>query len=221
MRSAAVAVVGALSAAAEGFAGNETGPSARRELSPSHETTRGGSFCLGGKLVPLTFILGCQRCGTNSLYEDMMSHIRGARRGHAVGPEPDYYAREQHFYATDSWDRGPQHYLAHFAACPPNSADFQFSVDATPAYIRKPIVADRLPKVLPSGVMPRLRFVIMLRDPADRLYAYWDSFVHSGAGVNNFGAWVKAAMVKARAHTLQHPYHFLITERGLLSLMLS
>ena len=34
-----------------------------------HEFQRSGSFCLGGHLAPLTFLLGCQRCGTNSLYE--------------------------------------------------------------------------------------------------------------------------------------------------------
>lgn len=34
-----------------------------------HEFQRTGSFCLGGHLAPLTFLLGCQRCGTNSLYE--------------------------------------------------------------------------------------------------------------------------------------------------------
>ena len=34
-----------------------------------NEFQRTGSFCLGGHLAPLTFLLGCQRCGTNSLYE--------------------------------------------------------------------------------------------------------------------------------------------------------
>ena len=37
--------------------------------------------------------------------------------------------------------------------------------------------------------MPKLRFVVILRDPVDRLYAYWDAFVLSGVGVNRFEAW--------------------------------
>ena len=50
----------------------------------SHEFLRSGSFCLGNKLAPLAFLLGCQRCGTNSLYEDIMGSVKGARRGHAL-----------------------------------------------------------------------------------------------------------------------------------------
>jgi len=44
-----------------------------------HEFQRTGSFCLGGHLAPLTFLLGCQRCGTNSLYEDIIGSVSGAR----------------------------------------------------------------------------------------------------------------------------------------------
>ena len=43
-----------------------------------HEFQRTGSFCLGGHLAPLTFLLGCQRCGTNSLYEGARRAPRGA-----------------------------------------------------------------------------------------------------------------------------------------------
>ena len=156
-----------------------------------HDFLRAGSFCLGGKLAPLTFLLGCQRCGTNSLYEDIIgrcvtnsaladaswchrdhssglsliphmstclpalapSHlptyltycVHGARPGHALRGEPEYYSREQHFFATDTWSKGAQHYLSHFPDCPGHSAGFQFAIDATPAYLRKPIVAEGRP----------------------------------------------------------------------------
>ena len=132
----------------------------------AHEFLHAGSFCLGGHLAPLTFLLGCQRCGTNSLYEDIIGSVQGARAGHALHGEADYYGREQHFYATDSWSQGPAHYLSHFPDCPGHWAGYQFVLDATPAYMRKPIVADRLVELLPQAAHPKLKFVVILRECA-------------------------------------------------------
>ena len=108
-----------------------------------HEFQRTGSFCLGGHLAPLTFLLGCQRCGTNSLYEgdsrgalchtlqplstllpapDIIGSVRGARSAHSLRGEPAVYSREQHFFATDTWSQGATHYLNHFPDCPGHSA---------------------------------------------------------------------------------------------------
>ena len=159
------------------------------------EFSREGTFCSHNHLMPLALMLGCQRCGGQSLYEDVMNSVRGARRGHALRGEPEHYGREQHFYATDAWSQGVPHYLEHFPPCPrQQSSPYEFTVDATPAYLRKPIVADRLVEVLPRNAVPKLRFVVILRDPVDRLYAYWDAFVLSGVGVNRFEAWADKTM---------------------------
>ena len=180
--------------------------SAGRSLAAAtpHATFHGGTFCLGHSLAPAAFLLGCQRCGTGSLYEDIMTHVQGARRGHALHGEPDYYGREQHFFATDSWSHGVHHYLDHFPACPGAHADLSFVVDATPAYLRKPIVATRLKSLYPAPALPRLRFLVILRDPARRLHAYWDTFVLAGTGVNNFAAWVETTLGKVLVCQRQH-----------------
>jgi len=117
------------------------------------------------------------------------------------------HSREQHFYfyASDSWWQGMRHYKEHFADCPPSgSADFHFSVDATPAYVRHPAVATRPPEVLPREALPRLRFIVMLRDPAERLYAYWDAFVLPGVGVHDFDAWLGPVLARGRACQHRH-----------------
>ena len=185
---------------------NTSLPPPRRELNQvSHEIHRSGTFCMGNHIAPLVFLLGCQRCGTASLYEDMISHVRGARRGHSLKGEADYYAREQHFFATDSWSRGVHHYLEHFPTCPhQHSSDLAFTIDATPAYMRKPIVATRIPTVYPPSAVHKMKFVVILRDPAKRLYAYWDTFVTSGLGVNDFEVWSKNAVAKTKECQLKN-----------------
>ena len=168
-----------------------------------HEVHRSGTLCLERRLAPTLLMLGCQRCGTSSLYEDVMLHVRGARRGHALHGEPEYYGREQHFFATDSWSRGMHHYLAHFPPCPDHKSGFAFATDATPAYLRKPIVVERLVDTY-QGQIAKLKFVVLLRDPTDRLYAYWDTFVLKGTGVDNFDRWVKVTMAKVAECQQKH-----------------
>jgi hypothetical protein len=145
---------------------------ARRRLVLDHHVQKGGSLCVGSHLAPVVMLLGCQRCGTASLWEDMVTHVQGARRGHSLHGEPDYYGREMHFFATDSWSLGMRHYLEHFPSCPKGRAadEFEFAVDATPAYLRKPIVATRLRDAYPAVALPLLRFVVILRDPVHRLH---------------------------------------------------
>jgi hypothetical protein len=42
-----------------------------------------------------------------------------------------------------------------------------------------------MPAVFPPAALAKLKFVLILRDPVRRLYAYWDTFVLSGTGVNS------------------------------------
>lgn len=186
---------------------NATSSQGRQLAALDHKLHKSGTFCLGNKLAPLVMLLGCQRCGTGSLYEDIMQHVKGARRAHSLHGEADFYAREQHFFATDSWSLGVKHYLDHFPPCPKGHGaehELSFTMDATPAYLRKPIVVSRLQEVYPNVAIPALRFVIILRDPVDRLHAYWDSFVQAGAGVNDFAKWVDLTMGKVQQCQRSH-----------------
>ena len=182
-----------------------TNATAHRRLGGlEHHLHRSGTFCLGAHLAPLVMLLGCQRCGTGSLYESVMTHISGARRGHALHGEAEYYGREMHFFATDAWSKGVNHYLSHFPTCPHDNSRFEFTVDATPAYMGKPIVTSRIRDVYPSAVMPHMRFLVILRDPVERLHAYWDTFVQSGAGTNDFNTWTILLLDKVKTCQRAH-----------------
>ena len=87
---------------------------------------------------------------------------------------------------------------------PTSLAGFQFTLDATPAYLRKPIVADRMLELMPSAAVPKLKFVVILRDPAMRLYAYWDQYVLKGAGVNDFDKWLDLTLKSVRECQRKH-----------------
>ena len=133
-------------------------------------------------------------------------------QAHALASNPAFhpptdYGREMHFFATDAWSQGVHHYLEHFPQCPKGRAadtELAFAVDATPAYLRKPIVATRLRDVYPSVALPHLRFVVILRDPVERLHAYWDTFVQAGVGVNDFKKWVDTTLEKVKTCQKAH-----------------
>ena len=119
----------------------------------------------------------------------------------ALTDKGDVSKKEKDFFGDPSmWRRGRNWYEKIWPNCPRTAAGQQLpqsayvAIDATPAYLRKPIVADRLVEVLPRNAVPKLRFVVILRDPVDRLYAYWDAFVLSGVGVNRFEAWADKTM---------------------------
>ena len=175
---------------------------ARQLAGLEHSLHRTGTFCLGGHLAPLFFILGAQRSGTASLYEDLMEHVRGSKRGHALRGEPEYYGREMHFFAMDTWSKGVKNYLDHFPQCPRRVDELTFTIDATPAHIRKPIVSTRLHDVYPPAVHDKLRFIIILRDPVDRIWSYWNSFVKdpkSALGWEaDFARWTELTMDTVR-----------------------
>ena len=86
-------------------------------------------------------------------------------------------------------------------------AGFQFTLDATPAYLRKPIVADRMLELMPNAAHSKLKFVVILRDPAKRLFAYWDQYVLKGAGVNDFDKWLDLTLKSVRECQRKHGDH--------------
>ena len=59
-------------------------------------------------------------------------------------------------------------------------------------------------ELMPSAAVPKLKFVVILRDPAMRLYAYWDQYVLKGAGVNDFEKWLDITLKSVRECQRKH-----------------
>lgn len=99
-------------------------------------------------------IAGAMRCGTTSLFH-WLGHHPGVFP--AAGKELHYFDRH--------YDRGVDWYRSHFAG----ARERQVCGEATPAYLFLPWARERM-----VDDLPRTRFIVSLRNPADRAWShYW------------------------------------------------
>ncbi|GGM09530.1 MULTISPECIES: sulfotransferase family protein [Micromonospora] len=103
--------------------------------------------------LPDFLIIGGQRCGTTSLHHYLAAHpdVRAA-----TGKELQYFSVHH--------GRGERWYRAHF---PPPAAGRQ-TFEASPYYLFHPRVPARV-----AALLPRARFVALLRDPVERAYSHY------------------------------------------------
>jgi hypothetical protein len=134
--------------------------------------------------APNFFLVGASKCGTTSLF-------------HALGRHPEVFVcpvKEPGFFAPGvpvepgsptSW----ADYLALFGAVRSQRA----VGEATTSYLATPGTAKRI-----SDRLPHARILMVLRDPADRLFAYYAAARVAGAS-SSFHAWVEAERAKESA----------------------
>ena len=134
--------------------------------------------------APNFFLVGASKCGTTSLF-------------HALGQHPDVFVcpvKEPGFFAPGvpvepgsptTW----ADYLALFGAVRSQPA----VGEATTSYLATPGTAKRI-----RDRLPHARILMVLRDPADRLFAYYVAARVAGVSLS-FRAWVEAEQSKESA----------------------
>jgi hypothetical protein len=105
---------------------------------------------------------GVQKGGSSALASYMSGHTQICL---AKIKEVHYFNKDQHF-PPGAIDYAPYH--AYFEPGPLHKV----LGDATPTYIYWPLAAGRI-----AEYNPAMKFIILLRDPAERAYSHWNMFV--------------------------------------------
>ncbi len=103
--------------------------------------------------LPDFLVIGAQRCGTTSLYRDLVRHpqVRAP-----LGKELHYFSLRH---------RRP---LGWYRTCFPDLAEGEQTFEATPYYLFHPSVPARVAATLPDA-----KFVAVLRDPVERAFSHY------------------------------------------------
>ena len=107
---------------------------------------------------PDFIILGAQKAGTTSLYDNLVQHPRVISA----------YRKEVHFFDNQS-SKGVDWYRQQFPKYR-RARPWIVTGEATPYYLFHPQVPDRI-----RATSPKAKFIILLRDPVSRAYSHYQT----------------------------------------------
>jgi hypothetical protein len=117
--------------------------------------------------MPDFLIIGTKRGGTTSLWRYLIQHPLVPRLF------PAWNTKTSHYF-EDNFSRGEAWYRSHFptvrqrAAREGRHGGPTRVGEAAPLYMFHPLAAQRV-----AGVLPRVRLIVLLRDPVERAYSHW------------------------------------------------
>jgi hypothetical protein len=132
--------------------------------------------------LPDFLIIGTKRGGTTSLWRYLIAHPLVPRLFPAWNTKTSHYFEE-------NWGRSPAWYRSHFptsrqrAALERRHGGPCRAGEAAPLYLFHPLVAARV-----AGLMPRVRIIVLLRDPVRRAYSHWKERRTEGTEPLDFAA---------------------------------
>jgi hypothetical protein len=110
------------------------------------------------RALPDFLILGAQKAGTTTLYDNLVKHPR-------VVPAD---IKEVHFFDSN-WTRGVNWYRGHFALKSALQREAgTITGEGSPYYLFHPLVPARVRQVVPAA-----RLLVVLRDPVERAYSHY------------------------------------------------
>ena len=113
---------------------------------------------------PDFLIIGAQRAGTTALFSILNQHSS------IVGSKE----KEIHYFDNDDWYAQKRLYQYHaYFPLPFNTPENAKLFEATPIYMFHPQAARRL-----YSYNPGLKFIILLREPAERAFSAWTMYHH-------------------------------------------
>ena len=115
------------------------------------------------RVLPDFLIVGAQKCGTSSLYRNLINHP-------SIAPA---FVKEVHFF-NNHFQKGMDWYRTYFPSVPYKyyitqiqKRDF-VTGEATPGYIFHPHAPRRI-----SESLPHVKLIVLFRNPVDRAYSHY------------------------------------------------
>lgn len=155
--------------------------------------------------LPDFLIIGTKRGGTTSLWRYLVQHPLVPRLFPAWNTKTTHYLEENHH-------RGEAWYRSHFptarrrAALERRHGSPPRVGEAAPLYMFHPLAAARA-----AHLMPRVRIVVLLRDPVERAWSHWKERRGEGVEPLSFGAALAAEehrIAGERARMIVDPHYF-------------
>lgn len=137
-------------------------------------------------IKPSFMIIGAQKAGTSALYNYLSQHSE------LISSNP----KEVHFF--DTYDViNINNYHKFF---PKQFSTSKISFEATPRYLYFPGTAERL-----RNYNPKLKFIVLLRDPVSRAYSAWNMYQQ----LKNNENFMKVIKINSIKHTHHRLYDYL------------
>ena len=112
-------------------------------------------------MLPDFIIIGAQKAGTTTLYENLCQHPKIDR---CATDEAHYFDRTQYFYNEKPIKKHLDEYKDLFV----READDHLVFEKTPAYSAFPFIPARIHKVVPN-----IKLILSMRNPIDRAYSQY------------------------------------------------
>jgi len=127
--------------------------------------------------LPNFLIIGETKCGTTSLYDNLIQHPQilptvGNGNNRIVDASVPLGVKELRFFDRN-YHKGWDWYKSCFPECPEGC----ITGEATPMYLNRTLVLDRIASILQDNV----KIIVMLRNPAERLLSHY----HHMGKINN------------------------------------
>lgn len=147
-------------------------------VASAHASNGGALDSVPEQAWPLFFLIGQPKAGTSSLFAELR-HLKAVSGATPLEEEPVYFDKEVHFFDIDQrYSRGPGFYLQHFVATASNRAAARATasifMDATPNYSNNETIPARMKATFPVAMHPRMRFILLLREPVARLLSWYN-----------------------------------------------
>ena len=148
-----------------------------------------GPLCL----LPDYLIVGAQKSGTSSLYQNLIQHP-------CVIPARCFYdSRKETRFFSKHYSKGTLWYRAHFASrlhkyyCKATRGQKVITGESTPSYIFHPLAPKRI-----FETVPQAKQILLLRNPVDRAYSHYQHVVRLGKETLSFEEAIEAEPERLR-----------------------